>query len=177
VGAHKIVRRRGYHIFSRQLAHRWRWGCQPYARSALYLQEDSCADFKSIYFVSLRIFDGGKHFLRWHYTGVSAAARLGTYTSWRSVQMPEGALAMPPVIFRVSPQSLHVNAGRIPRLGHDRSTCFVVVAGCLLTLWLWWWRRCSSETSDNVYQTIRGHIPGDSTRFAIDSAVIRDWLN
>jgi hypothetical protein len=27
--------------FSRQSAHRWRWGCQPYAPAALYLQEDS----------------------------------------------------------------------------------------------------------------------------------------
>jgi hypothetical protein len=34
--AHRVVRRRGSHIFSRQLAHRWRWGCQPYALAALY---------------------------------------------------------------------------------------------------------------------------------------------
>jgi hypothetical protein len=27
-------------IFSRQSAHRWRWGCQPYALAALYPQED-----------------------------------------------------------------------------------------------------------------------------------------
>jgi hypothetical protein len=26
--------------FSRHLAHRWQWGCQPYAPAALYLQED-----------------------------------------------------------------------------------------------------------------------------------------
>jgi hypothetical protein len=28
-------------IFSRQSAHRWRWGCQPYAPATLYPQEDS----------------------------------------------------------------------------------------------------------------------------------------
>jgi hypothetical protein len=27
------------HIFSRQPAHRWRWGCQPYAPAAHYPQE------------------------------------------------------------------------------------------------------------------------------------------
>jgi hypothetical protein len=31
--------------FSRQSAHRWRWGCQPYAPAALYLQEDSWYSF------------------------------------------------------------------------------------------------------------------------------------
>jgi hypothetical protein len=30
---------------SRQSAHRWRWGCQPYAPAALYLQEDSWYSF------------------------------------------------------------------------------------------------------------------------------------
>jgi hypothetical protein len=34
--AHRFVRRRGSHIFSRQSAYRWRWGCQPYAPAALY---------------------------------------------------------------------------------------------------------------------------------------------
>jgi hypothetical protein len=32
---HRVVRRRGSHIFSRQLADRWRWG-QPYAPASLY---------------------------------------------------------------------------------------------------------------------------------------------
>jgi hypothetical protein len=31
--------------FSRQSAHRWRWGSQPYAPSALYTQEDSWYSF------------------------------------------------------------------------------------------------------------------------------------
>jgi hypothetical protein len=31
--------------FSRQSAHRWRWGCQPYAPAALYPQEYSCYSF------------------------------------------------------------------------------------------------------------------------------------
>jgi hypothetical protein len=31
VGANRVVRSRGSHIFSRQSAHGWRWGCQPYA--------------------------------------------------------------------------------------------------------------------------------------------------
>jgi hypothetical protein len=31
--------------FSRQSAHRWRWGCQPYAPTTLYLQEDSWYSF------------------------------------------------------------------------------------------------------------------------------------
>jgi hypothetical protein len=36
VKAHGVVRRRGSHIFSRQSAHTWRQGCQPYAPAALY---------------------------------------------------------------------------------------------------------------------------------------------
>jgi hypothetical protein len=36
VKAHRVVRRRGSDIFSRQSAHRWQWGCQPYAPAALY---------------------------------------------------------------------------------------------------------------------------------------------
>jgi hypothetical protein len=36
VKAHRVVRRRGPNIFSRQSAHRRRWGCQPYAPAALY---------------------------------------------------------------------------------------------------------------------------------------------
>jgi hypothetical protein len=47
VEAHRFVRRRGSHIFSRQSAHRWRWGCQPYAPDALYPQEDSWYSFLS----------------------------------------------------------------------------------------------------------------------------------
>jgi hypothetical protein len=31
--------------FSRQSAHRWWWGCQPYALAALYPQEDSCYSY------------------------------------------------------------------------------------------------------------------------------------
>jgi hypothetical protein len=31
--------------FSRQSAHRWRWGCQPHAPAALYPQEDSRYSF------------------------------------------------------------------------------------------------------------------------------------
>jgi hypothetical protein len=31
--------------FSRQSAHRWRWGCQPYAPAALYPREDSLYSF------------------------------------------------------------------------------------------------------------------------------------
>jgi hypothetical protein len=31
--------------FSRQSAHRWRWGCQPYAPAYLYPQEDSWYSF------------------------------------------------------------------------------------------------------------------------------------
>jgi hypothetical protein len=31
--------------FSRKSAHRWRWGCQPYAPVALYPQEDSWYSF------------------------------------------------------------------------------------------------------------------------------------
>jgi hypothetical protein len=34
--AHKIVRRRGSHIFSWKSAHRWRWVCLPYAPAAHY---------------------------------------------------------------------------------------------------------------------------------------------
>jgi hypothetical protein len=33
--------------FSRQSAHKWRWGCQHYASSALYPQEDSWYSFLS----------------------------------------------------------------------------------------------------------------------------------
>jgi hypothetical protein len=33
------------HIFTRQSAHRWRWGSQPYAPAALYSQEDSWYSF------------------------------------------------------------------------------------------------------------------------------------
>jgi hypothetical protein len=33
---HNFVRCRSSQIFSRQSAHRWRWGCQPYAPDALY---------------------------------------------------------------------------------------------------------------------------------------------
>jgi hypothetical protein len=36
VKAHRVVIHRGFHIFSRQSAHRWRRGCQPYAPAALY---------------------------------------------------------------------------------------------------------------------------------------------
>jgi hypothetical protein len=32
-------------IFCRQHAHRWRWGCQPYAPAALHPQEDSWFSF------------------------------------------------------------------------------------------------------------------------------------
>jgi hypothetical protein len=42
--AHRVVRRRGS-TFSRQSAHRWRWGCQPYAPAALYPQEYSWHSF------------------------------------------------------------------------------------------------------------------------------------
>jgi hypothetical protein len=31
VEAHRVVWRRGSHIFSRQSAQKWRWGCRPYA--------------------------------------------------------------------------------------------------------------------------------------------------
>jgi hypothetical protein len=34
--AYRVVGRRGSHIFSRQLTHRWRWGCQPYALVSLH---------------------------------------------------------------------------------------------------------------------------------------------
>jgi hypothetical protein len=34
VKAHRVVRRRGSHIVSRQSAHKWRWGCQAYAPAA-----------------------------------------------------------------------------------------------------------------------------------------------
>jgi hypothetical protein len=34
-------------IFSRQSAHRWRWGCQPYAPEAPHFQEDSWYSFGS----------------------------------------------------------------------------------------------------------------------------------
>jgi hypothetical protein len=34
--AHRVVRRHGSHIFSRQSAHRWQWGCQPYMLATLY---------------------------------------------------------------------------------------------------------------------------------------------
>jgi hypothetical protein len=43
--AHRVVRRRGSHILSRQSAHRWRWNCQAYAPAALYAQEDSWYPF------------------------------------------------------------------------------------------------------------------------------------
>jgi hypothetical protein len=36
VEAHRVLRRRGSCIFSRQSAHRWRWSCQPYAPAVLY---------------------------------------------------------------------------------------------------------------------------------------------
>jgi hypothetical protein len=45
VEAHRVVRRRGSHIFSRQSAHRWLWSFQPYAPSALYRQKDSWYSF------------------------------------------------------------------------------------------------------------------------------------
>jgi hypothetical protein len=38
VKAHRVVRGWGSHIFSRQSAHRWQWGCQPYTPAALYPQ-------------------------------------------------------------------------------------------------------------------------------------------
>jgi hypothetical protein len=41
VEVHRVVRRRGPHIFSRQSAHRWRWSCQPYAPASFYPQDDS----------------------------------------------------------------------------------------------------------------------------------------
>jgi hypothetical protein len=34
--AHRVVRRRGSHIFSRQSAHKWLWRCLHYAAAALY---------------------------------------------------------------------------------------------------------------------------------------------
>jgi hypothetical protein len=37
VRTYRIVRRRGSHIFSRQSAHRWRWGCQSYATASSLL--------------------------------------------------------------------------------------------------------------------------------------------
>jgi hypothetical protein len=40
-----VTGRRGSHIFSRQSAHRWRLGCQPYAPAALYPQQDSWYSF------------------------------------------------------------------------------------------------------------------------------------
>jgi hypothetical protein len=36
VKGHRVLRCRDSHILSRQSAHRWRWGCQPYAPAALY---------------------------------------------------------------------------------------------------------------------------------------------
>jgi hypothetical protein len=36
VQAHRFVRHRGSHTFSRHSAHRWRKDCQPYAPAALY---------------------------------------------------------------------------------------------------------------------------------------------
>jgi hypothetical protein len=45
VEAHRVVRRRGFHIFSRQSAHRWRWGGRPCVPVALYLQDDSWYSF------------------------------------------------------------------------------------------------------------------------------------
>jgi hypothetical protein len=39
VEAHRVVRRRGSHIFSRQSAHRWRQDCQPYVPASLYPPE------------------------------------------------------------------------------------------------------------------------------------------
>jgi hypothetical protein len=44
VKAQRVVRRQGSHI-SRQSAHRWLWGCQPYAPAALYPQEDPWHSF------------------------------------------------------------------------------------------------------------------------------------
>jgi hypothetical protein len=44
VEAHSVVRRRCFHIFG-QSAHRWRWGCQPHAPTALYPQEESWYSF------------------------------------------------------------------------------------------------------------------------------------
>jgi hypothetical protein len=44
-GGHRVVRRRGSHILSRQSAHRWRWGCQPHAPATLYPQEDTWYSF------------------------------------------------------------------------------------------------------------------------------------
>jgi hypothetical protein len=41
VKAHRDVKRRGLHILSRQSAHRWRQGFQPYAPATFYPQEDS----------------------------------------------------------------------------------------------------------------------------------------
>jgi hypothetical protein len=37
--AHRVVRHWGFHIFSRQSAYRWWWGCQPYTPAALYPPE------------------------------------------------------------------------------------------------------------------------------------------
>jgi hypothetical protein len=45
VEANRVVRRRSSHIFCRQLADRWRYGCQPYAPTAFYTQEDSWYSF------------------------------------------------------------------------------------------------------------------------------------
>jgi hypothetical protein len=44
VEAHRVVRLEAPTI-PRQSAHRWRWGCQPYAPAALYSQEDPWYSF------------------------------------------------------------------------------------------------------------------------------------
>jgi hypothetical protein len=38
--AHRIVK-----CFSKQLAHRWQWGCEPYAMATINPQEDSWYSF------------------------------------------------------------------------------------------------------------------------------------
>jgi hypothetical protein len=45
VMAHRVAGCLGCHILSRQSAHRWWQGCQPYTLAALYPQEDSWNSF------------------------------------------------------------------------------------------------------------------------------------
>jgi hypothetical protein len=65
VEAHRVLRGRGSHIFSRQTAHRWRRGCQLYAPAVLSPQEDSWYSFLLEAKLTPRPQYCWKHYVNW----------------------------------------------------------------------------------------------------------------
>jgi hypothetical protein len=64
--------------FSRQLAHRWRWSCQPYAPAALYSQEDSWYSFLLEAEMTRGSYCGWRVWVNWKIQ----------WTHWQSIQRP-----------------------------------------------------------------------------------------